>query len=53
MSTNHQARIPTPAWRRIGAVLLTIAVALTAFAFLVGLVFLPFGEETKGKPLPA
>ena len=28
-------------------------VALTAFAFLVGLIFLPFGEETKGKPLPA
>ena len=28
-------------------------VALTALAFLVGLVFLPFGEETKGKPLPA
>jgi MFS family permease len=28
-------------------------VALTALAFLVGLIFLPFGEETKGKPLPA
>lgn len=28
-------------------------VALTAFAFLVGLILLPFGEETKGKPLPA
>jgi MFS family permease len=28
-------------------------VALTAFAFVVGLVLLPFGEETKGKPLPA
>ena len=28
-------------------------VALTAFAFMVGLVLLPFGEETKGKPLPA
>jgi MFS family permease len=28
-------------------------VALTAFAFLVGLIFLPFGEETRGKPLPA
>lgn len=28
-------------------------VALTALAFLIGLIFLPFGEETKGKPLPA
>jgi len=28
-------------------------VALTAFAFVVGLALLPFGEETKGKPLPA
>lgn len=28
-------------------------VALTALAFLVGLMFVPFGEETKGKPLPA
>jgi nitrate/nitrite transporter NarK len=28
-------------------------VALTAVAFLVGLLLLPFGEETKGKPLPA
>jgi MFS family permease len=28
-------------------------VALTAFAFVVGLLLLPFGEETKGKPLPA
>jgi MFS family permease len=28
-------------------------VALTAIAFLLGLLFLPFGEETKGKPLPA
>jgi MFS family permease len=28
-------------------------VALTAFAFVVGLVLLPLGEETKGKPLPA
>lgn len=27
-------------------------VALTSIAFLVGLVLLPFGEETKGKPLP-
>jgi MFS family permease len=28
-------------------------VALTAFAFVVGLLLLPFGVETKGKPLPA
>jgi MFS family permease len=28
-------------------------VALTAFAFVVGLLLLPFGEETKGQPLPA
>jgi len=28
-------------------------VALTAFAFVIGLSLLPFGEETKGKPLPA
>lgn len=28
-------------------------VALTSLAFLVGLLLLPFGEETKGKPLPA
>ena len=28
-------------------------VALTALAFIVGIVLLPFGEETKGKPLPA
>ncbi len=27
-------------------------VALTSLAFLVGLALLPFGEETKGKPLP-
>jgi predicted MFS family arabinose efflux permease len=27
-------------------------VALTSLAFLVGLVLLPFGEETRGKPLP-
>ena len=30
-----------------------IPVALTAFAFVIGLLLLPFGEETKGKPLPA
>src|SRR6266545_7373529 len=28
-------------------------VAFTSIAFLVGLLLLPFGEETKGKPLPA
>jgi hypothetical protein len=28
-------------------------VALTAFAFVLGLLLLPFGVETKGKPLPA
>jgi len=29
-----------------------VPVALTSIAFLLGLVLLPFGEETKGKPLP-
>jgi MFS family permease len=28
-------------------------VALTSLAFVFGLLLLPFGEETKGKPLPA
>lgn len=28
-------------------------VAFTALAFVVGIALLPFGEETKGKPLPA
>jgi MFS family permease len=28
-------------------------IALTAFAFVVGLVLLPLGEETRGRPLPA
>jgi len=28
-------------------------VALTSIAFLVGILLLPFGEETKGRPLPA
>jgi MFS family permease len=28
-------------------------VALIALAFVVGIALLPFGEETKGKPLPA
>ena len=28
-------------------------VALTAIAFLIGMLLLPFGEETRGKPLPA
>jgi MFS family permease len=32
---------------------LGIPVALTASAFVVGLLLLPFGVETKGKPLPA
>ena len=32
---------------------LGIPVALTAAAFVVGLLLLPFGVETKGKPLPA
>jgi hypothetical protein len=30
-----------------------IPVAMTAIAFLVGLLLVPFGEETKGKRLPA
>ena len=30
-----------------------IPVALTSVAFVLGLALLPFGEETKGKPLPA
>ena len=30
-----------------------IPVALTAVAFAIGLLLVPFGEETKGKPLPA
>jgi MFS family permease len=32
---------------------LGVPVALTATAFVVGLVLLPFAEETRGKPLPA
>jgi MFS family permease len=32
---------------------LGIPVALTAFVFLIGILLLPFAEETKGKPLPA
>jgi MFS family permease len=28
-------------------------VAMTAVAFVIGLLLLPFGEETRGKPLPA
>ena len=28
-------------------------VALTSIAFLIGILLLPFGEETRGKPLPA
>jgi MFS family permease len=30
-----------------------IPVALTSLAFIVGLLLLPFGKETKGQPLPA
>ena len=30
-----------------------IPVALTSLAFLAGLLLLPFGEETRGRPLPA
>jgi MFS family permease len=30
-----------------------IPVAWTAIAFIVGLLLLPFGDETKGKPLPS
>ena len=30
-----------------------IPVAMMALAFIVGLALIPFGEETKGKPLPA
>ena len=30
-----------------------VPVAFTSFAFLIGLLLLPFGEETKGKDLPA
>ena len=29
-----------------------VPVALTSLAFLVGLLLLPFGEETKGRELP-
>jgi MFS family permease len=32
---------------------LGIPVALTSIGFLIGLLLLPFGEETKGRPLPA
>src|SRR5262245_14079297 len=35
------------AFRTIGT-----PVAFTSIAFLIGLLLLPFGEETKGKPLP-
>ena len=30
-----------------------VPVAWTAVAFIVGLLLLPFGDETKGKPLPS
>jgi len=32
---------------------LGVPVGLTALAFVLGILLLPFGEETKGKPLPA
>jgi hypothetical protein len=32
---------------------LGLPVALTSIAFVFGLLLLPFGEETKGHPLPA
>jgi hypothetical protein len=32
---------------------LGIPVAATATAFVLGLILLPFAEETRGKPLPA
>jgi MFS family permease len=32
---------------------LGVPVAITAIAFLVGLLLIPFSEETRGKPLPA
>lgn len=32
---------------------LGIPVAMTAFAFVIGLLLLPFGIETKGQPLPS
>jgi hypothetical protein len=32
---------------------LGIPIALTSLAFVAGLLLLPFGVETKGKPLPA
>ena len=32
---------------------LGIPVALTSIAFVIGLFFLPFAVETRGKPLPA
>jgi len=31
---------------------LGIPVAITATAFVLGLLLLPLGEETRGKPLP-
>ena len=32
---------------------LGVPVALTAFAFVAGILLLPFGEETRGRPLPS
>jgi hypothetical protein len=31
---------------------LGVPVAMTAFAFFIGILLLPFGVETKGQPLP-
>jgi MFS family permease len=33
--------------------ILGLPVALTGIAFVIGLILLPFGVETKGKPLPS
>ena len=49
-------RLPLPApalVRRGGFELSAFIVALTAVAFVIGLLGIPFGEETKGKTLPA
>jgi len=42
-------------WARAVAHFHTIGtpVALTSLAFILGLLLLPFGQETKGEPLPA
>ena len=47
--------LPAPALVRAGGGfgLSAFIVALTAVAFVIGLLGIPFGEETKGKTLPA